>query len=46
MKLSYTYYVIYVECKDWGYDVGITNDLELRLWEHKGDNTPHYFVMT
>jgi len=34
MKLSYTYYVYIVECKDWSYYVGITNDLELRLWEH------------
>ena len=34
MKLSYTYYVYIVECKDWSYYVGITNDLELRLWKH------------
>ena len=34
MKLSYTYYVYIVECKDWSYYVGIANDLELRLWEH------------
>ena len=38
MKIEYTYIVYIVECKDWSYYIGITNDLEKRLWEH---NTSH-----
>ena len=34
MKPSHDYYVYIVECKDWSYYVGITNDLDRRLWEH------------
>jgi putative endonuclease len=34
MKLAYTYYVYIVECKDWSYYTGITNDIEKRMWEH------------
>lgn len=38
MKIEHTYIVYIVECKDWSYYIGITNDLEKRLWEH---NTGH-----
>jgi putative endonuclease len=38
MKLNYNYYVYIVECKDGSYYVGITNDLDRRMWEH---NTGH-----
>jgi len=34
MKIEHTYLVYIVECKDWSYYIGITNDLEKRLWEH------------
>ena len=34
MKIEHTYYVYIVECKDWSYYIGMTNDLEKRLWEH------------
>jgi len=34
VKIEHTYYVYFVECKDWSYYTGITNDLEKRLWEH------------
>jgi putative endonuclease len=34
LKIEHTYYVYIVECKDWSYYIGITNDLERRLWEH------------
>ena len=34
MKIEHTYIVYIVECKDWSYFIGITNDLEKRLWEH------------
>jgi putative endonuclease len=34
MKIAHTYYVYIVECKDWSYYVGVTNDIERRMWEH------------
>lgn len=34
MKIDHTYIVYIVECKDWSYYIGITNDLEKRIWEH------------
>ena len=34
MKIENIYLIYIVECKDWSYYVGITNDLERRLWEH------------
>jgi putative endonuclease len=34
MKIEHTYIVYIVECKDWSYYIGITNDIEKRLWEH------------
>lgn len=34
MKLSHNYSVYIVECSDGSYYVGVTNDLERRLWEH------------
>ena len=34
MKIEHTYFVYIVECIDWSYYTGITNDLEKRLWEH------------
>jgi len=34
MKIEHLYIVYIVECKDWSYYIGITNDLEKRLWEH------------
>ena len=38
MKIEHACIVYIVECKDWSYYIGITNDLEKRLWEH---NTGH-----
>ena len=34
MNIEHIYYVYIVEYKDWSYYIGITNDLEKRLWEH------------
>jgi putative endonuclease len=34
MKLPHTYYVYIVECKDWSYYTGVTNDIETRMWQH------------
>ena len=34
MQIEHTYIVYIAECKDWNYYIGITNDLERRLWEH------------
>ena len=43
MKIEHTYIVYIVECKDWSYYIGITNDLEKRLLEHnKGQDENSY----
>ncbi len=34
MNMSHNYTVYIVECHDGAYYVGVTNDLERRLWEH------------
>lgn len=34
MKIEHSYIVYLVECKDWSYYIGITSELEKRLWEH------------
>lgn len=34
MKLGHDYYVYIVECRDGSYYVGVTNDLDRRMWEH------------
>ena len=34
MKLSHNYSVYILECSDGSYYIGVTNDLERRLWEH------------
>ena len=34
MKVEHSYIIYIVECKDWSYYIGITNDLEKRLCEH------------
>jgi len=34
MKIEHPNMVYIVDCKDWSYYIGITNDLEKRLWEH------------
>jgi putative endonuclease len=34
MKLSHNYFVYIIECKGSFYYVGITNNLEERLWQH------------
>ena len=31
MKTEHTYYVYIVECKDWNYYIGITNDIEKKI---------------
>ena len=37
MKTSHTYYVYIVECSDKSYYIGVTNDIDRRLWEHNND---------
>ena len=34
MKMDHTYYVYILECKDWSYYIGVTNDIEHRLLQH------------
>ena len=34
MKSGDNYYVYIVECKDWSYYIGVTNDLNRRMLEH------------
>ena len=34
MKLSHNYAVYILECSDSSYYIGVTNDLDRRLWEH------------
>ena len=34
MKLDHAYYVYILECKDWSYYIGVTNDIENRLLQH------------
>ncbi len=34
MNLSHNYSVYIIECSDKSYYIGVTNDLERRLWEH------------
>lgn len=37
MKIAHNYYVYIVECSDKSYYVGVTNNLERRIWEHNND---------
>jgi putative endonuclease len=32
---AHLYYVYIIECSDHSYYVGVTNDLERRIWEHQ-----------
>jgi len=34
MKTAHNYYVYIVQCQDSSYYIGITNDIDRRLWEH------------
>ena len=34
MNLSHNYSVYILECSDGSYYIGVTNDLDRRLWEH------------
>ncbi len=38
MKIAHNYFAYIVECSDKSYYVGVTNDLDRRLWEHNNDN--------
>ena len=43
MKIAHNYYVYIVQYRDGSYYIGITNDIERRLWEHNtGYNTACY----
>ena len=46
MKLSHTYYVYIVECKDWSYYTGITNDIETRMWQHNTGQDEESYTYT
>ncbi len=46
MKLPHNYSVYIVQCRDESYYVGVTNDLDRRLWEHNsGFNIGCYTYM-
>lgn len=38
MKIAHNYFVYIVKCNDDTYYVGITNNVERRLWEHNNGN--------
>ena len=38
MKIAHNYFVYIVECSDKSYYIGVTNDLDRRLWEHNNDD--------
>jgi putative endonuclease len=43
MKIAHNYYVYIVECNDKSYYIGVTNNIERRLWEHNySDNKLTY----
>jgi putative endonuclease len=43
MKIAHNYFVYIVECNDHSYYVGVTNDIERRIWEHNnGHNQACY----
>lgn len=44
MKIEHTYIVYIVECKDGSYYIGITNDLEKRLWEHSTGHGDYSYI--
>lgn len=44
MKLAHNYFVYIVECDDKLYYIGVTNDLERRLWEHNNDENKLSFT--
>jgi putative endonuclease len=44
MKLGHNYYVYIVECRDGSYYIGITNDLERRMWEHNTGHDPSCYT--
>jgi putative endonuclease len=44
MNLYHNYTVYIVECKDGFYYIGVTNDLERRLWEHDTGYNKHCFT--
>ena len=44
MKLDHNYYVYIVECSDGSYYIGITNDLDRRMWEHNTGYDPKCYT--
>lgn len=43
MKIAHNYFVYIVICSDASYYIGITNNMERRLWEHNHEeNTTSY----
>jgi putative endonuclease len=40
MKLGHDYYVYIVECWDGSYYIGMTNDLNKRMWQHNTGHDP------
>jgi putative endonuclease len=46
VKIDHTYYIYIVECKDWSYYIGITNDIEKRLLEHNTGQDESCYTFT
>ena len=40
MKLGHNYYVYIVECRDGSYYIGVTSDIDRRMWEHNTGHDP------
>jgi putative endonuclease len=38
--------VYIVECKDWSYYAGVTNDIETRMWQHNTGQDEHSYTYT
>ena len=46
MKLNHNYYVYILQCSDGSYYVGVTNDIEHRVWQHNEGLDPSAYTFT
>jgi putative endonuclease len=46
MKIAHNYFVYIVECSDSSYYIGVTNDIERRIWEHNNGYNPTCYTFS
>ena len=46
MKLNHNYYVYILQCSDGSYYVGVTNDIEHRVWQHNEGHDSNAYTFT